>query len=299
MLHRALTFVRRVAHKADDDAIFFMAGAISFNVLVAFVPLALFVVGLSGFLVSARVADPGAALVDTIGSWLPAVQGDVELARSVEAAVERLLERRRSFTVVGATLLVWFSTRLVGTLRTALREVFDIAEGRGIVRGKLFDMQVVLVGGLLFGANLGITAALQTLRRLGVARLPLDAPTLTMLESSGAQVLAFGTIWLLFLGIYRYLPARRVPWRTALVAATFTAVLHELLKVGFGWYVTEIANYRSTYGNLLTVAILVFWIYYEAVGFILGGEVAQVWTMRRARRLQLAAGATGLRSDGH
>jgi len=63
--------------------------------------------------------------------------------------------------------------------------------------------------------------------------------------------------------------------------------------------VTEIANYRSTYGNLLTVAILVFWIYYEAVGFILGGEVAQVWTMRRARRLQLAAGATGLRSDGH
>ena len=71
------------------------------------------------------------------------------------------------------------------------------------------------------------------------------------------------------------------------MAATYTALLHELLKAGFGWYVTEVANYRTTYGNLITLAVLFFWIYYEAIGFILGGEVAQVWTMRRARRVQL------------
>jgi membrane protein len=289
--HRVLTFARRVFHKAEDDAIFFMAGAISFNVLVAFVPLTLFVVGLSGVLLSARVADPGAALVDTLASWLPAIQGDVELTRSVRSGVQGLLGQRRNFTVIGAVLLIWFSTRLVGTLRTALREVFDIAEGRGIIRGKLFDMQVVLVGGVLFGINIGITAVIEAAQRIGAARLDLDTPTLGLLESAGAQALAFVTIWFLFLGVYRYLPARRVPWRTALVAATFTAILHELLKVGFGWYVTEVANYRSTYGNLLTVAVLVFWIYYEALAFILGGEIAQVWTMRRARRLQRAAGA--------
>ena len=40
-------------------------------------------------------------------------------------------------------------------------------------------------------------------------------------------------------------------------------------------------------GNLVTLAVLFFWIYYEALGFILGGEVAQVWTMRRARRVQI------------
>ena len=61
----------------------------------------------------------------------------------------------------------------------------------------------------------------------------------------------------------------------------------ELLKLGFGWYVTEVANYRSTYGNLVSLAVIVLWIYYEAIGFILGGEVAQVWTMRKARRVQV------------
>lgn len=40
-LIRAGEFLRRVFQKADEDLIFFMAGAISFNLLVAFVPLLL------------------------------------------------------------------------------------------------------------------------------------------------------------------------------------------------------------------------------------------------------------------
>lgn len=45
---------------------------------------------------------------------------------------------------------------------------------------------------------------------------------------------------------------------------------------------TEIADYGSAFGNLATVAVLFFWIYYGAVVFILGGEVARVYTMRKA-----------------
>ena len=91
--------------------------------------------------------------------------------------------------------------------------------------------------------------------------------------------------WVLFFGLYRYLPARWTPLSISVVAATFTASVFELLKYGFGWYVTEIAFYGSTYGNLLTVAVLFFWIYYSAIVFILGGEIAQVWATLRAGRL--------------
>jgi membrane protein len=279
-----------VFQKAEDDAIFFMAGAISFNVLMAFVPLVVFTAGLSGLILSANVSDPAGALVTFVQDALPEIRGDVALTEQVRERVTALLDRREGFTAVGAVLLVWFSTRLAGTLRTALREVFDIGEGRDIVRGKLYDMQVVVAGGILFTVNLGVTAFLRTIQEFGYDALGFGPGTVTFLQTLSAQILAFLSIWVLFLGIYRYLPARRIPWRTALVAATFTALLHELLKEGFGWYVTEVANYRSTYGNLLTVAILFFWIYYEAIGFILGGEVAQVWTMRRARRVQRAAG---------
>lgn len=284
---RAGEFLRRVLQKADEDLIFFMAGAISFNMLVAFVPLLLFAVGVSGMVMSARFVDPSALVVDFLQRSLPATQGDLDLARAVRDQVTALLDQRRGFTVVGAGLLVWFSTRLVGTLRTALREIFDMPLGRSIIRGKLFDIQVVLVGGLLLLVNVGVTTGLQAAESYGVQLLGLEGEALSAFESLLAQGLAFGSIWVLFLGVYRYLPVRPIPWSTAVVAATFTAVLHELLKAGFGWYVTEVANYRTTYGNLITLAVLFFWIYYEAIGFILGGEVAQVWTMRRARRIQV------------
>ncbi len=280
-------FARRVVQKADEDLIFFMAGAISFNMLVAFVPLLLLAVGVTGMVVSARVVDPALMVVDFLQRSLPATQGDVDLARAVQEQVTTLLDQRRGFTLLGAGLLVWFSTRLVGTLRTALREIFDMPLGRSLWRGKLFDVQVVLVGGVLLVVNVGVTAALQAAESYGVELLGLEGPALGTFESLVAQGLAFGSIWVLFLGIYRYLPVRPIPWATAVVAATFTAVLHEVLKAGFGWYVTSVANYRTTYGNLLTLAVLFFWIYYEAIGFILGGEVAQVWTMRRARGSQV------------
>jgi hypothetical protein len=38
-------------------------------------------------------------------------------------------------------------------------------------------------------------------------------------------------------------------------------VSYELMKWGFGWYVTSVADFGSAYGNLTTVVVLLFWIY--------------------------------------
>ena len=283
---RVLDFSRRLYEKADQDAIFFMAGAISFNVLAALVPLFLFLTGLGGMFLEARFGDPTSVLVRLLVQNLPVIGGDFDFVTTVEAQIRRIIEGRRGLTLVGALLLIWFSTRLVGTLRTVLREVFDVAQERRIVAGKIFDAQVVVVGGMLFLVNIGITASLEAARDLGLDVLGLEPYAVSLVQQSFGQAIAFTSIWLLFLGVYRYLPARRIPWRTALIAATFASVLHEFLKVAFGFYATEVANYRTTYGNLLTLAVLFFWIYYEALVFILAGEFAQVWTMRRTLRVK-------------
>ncbi len=108
-----------------------------------------------------------------------------------------------------------------------------------------------------------------------------------------AALLAFASIWGLFALIYWYVPARRIQRRTAWLAATVMAVSYELMKWGFGWYATSVADYRSTYGNLTTLVVLFFWIYYASVVFILSGEIAQVYTMRKARKVQLQTALGG------
>ncbi len=81
-------------------------------------------------------------------------------------------------------------------------------------------------------------------------------------------------------------PTGRGAWPTALLAAVFTSTMFEIAKNVFTAYVAEF-NPGSIYtGTLYALVIVVFWVYYAAMIFILGGEVAQVYELRRVRRLQ-------------
>ena len=266
-----------------------MAGAITFNFLVALVPIFLLFVGISGFILTSRFPDPASSLLGILTENLPAVEGMGELVGGVEVVINTLLEDRASFSVVGFLVFLWIATRLVATLRVVLREVFDFSHGRGIVKGKIFDGFMVVVGGLLFVVNLGITVGLRAVEDYGLNLTGFGGAEPAFFRQASGQLLAFGSIWILFLLVYRYLPPRRIPMLMAVVAATFTGVLFEVSKSIFSWYVTSVADFRSAYGGLTSAAVLFFWIYYGAVVFILGGEVAQVFNIHRTRRIHRSA----------
>ncbi len=280
----AFDFLRRVWEKAGADDIFFLAGAIAFNVLVAFVPLVLATLGMAGFLVRQQQADPTGTLLHLVLKALPPLNPGQE--RYVETMLAGLLEKSTSFLSIGTLFLIWFATRLIGTLRSALKSVFDLASDRGIIAGKIFDIEMVFATGALFTLNLGITVAVEIVAGLGMNVLGLQLAYPGSFQRLYAEAVAFISIWVMFLLIYRFLPARRTGWAVSLVAASFTSILFEVLKQLFSWYVIHWANYSSTYGNLATLVVLGLWIYYSSVVFILGGEVAQVWAMKRIRQQQ-------------
>ena len=276
-------FLRRVTMKAEQDGIFFMAGAIAFNLIVAIVPLTLTALGIAGLVLQKQVADPSQVLFNLIFNSLPPVGEEFETYLTNQV-IEPLLNRSGGFIGFGALILIWVSTRLVGTLRFTLREVFDVGEDRNILKGKWFDIQMVIGASLLFAVSV-------------VANLILTTVTETGSEFLGVKPSAFGlqlflsfasaaALWVMFLLIYRFLPFRRIQWRTALVAASFTTFAFEVLRRVFAWYALNIANYSGTYANFLNLVILVFWMYWIGIAFIIGGEVGQVYSMRRIRRRQ-------------
>ena len=284
MAREVIDFSIRVFEKAGQDDIFFLAGAIAFNILLAAIPFLLLIVALIGYVLPQLFEDPQKAAVNYLVSILPASRALVSFARDF---IDGLIRERAQAGLVGLALFVWASTRLFGSLRSVMKSIFDLQEDRGVIGGKIFDMKMVLVSGILFLANTGITLGLEAVQTFGIEWLGIgEAAQLQAIRRAYAQLLAFLFTFLMFVLIYRYLPTRRIPWRISLVAATFTGVVWESLKGAFAWYVTHVASYASTYGTLATLVILVFWIYYSAVVFILGGEVAQVYELNRIRRRQ-------------
>ncbi len=284
--HRFREFVRRLAEKCDDDEIFFMAGSIAFNLILAIFPIMVLGIGIAGFVLAGFTdpTRPTQQVLDLLTTNLPQGAG-VDLTGLVEQLTAGLLSRRVGYTAAGAVFLFWVATRLSGSLRVALREIFDIGAKRHIVTAKLFDIGAVLVGFVLLTANLGVSIMIAATFDYSAAFFGLGGPNFGLAERLLGHAIAFVSIWILLFLLYRFMPARRISLRAAVIAATFTAISHESLKAGFSWYATEVANYGSTLGNLATVAVFFFWIYYESLVFILGGEIAQVSAMRKASRV--------------
>jgi membrane protein len=89
---------------------------------------------------------------------------------------------------------------------------------------------------------------------------------------------------------YKYASVRRLPWRTALLASTFTAVMFEIAKRVYGLYLAHFANLGGPSGNANIGAAVLFilWVYYTAIVFLLGGVVAETWELRTMQRRQRA-----------
>src|SRR5688500_6659512 len=280
-------YAKRVWDNAGEDNIFFLAGGVSFNILLAAIPFVLLLISALGYILDQTAADASSGVWIFIERLLPphAETPDAPLHK----LIDEIIAARGAVGLFGAIAFVWFSTRLFGSLRTVLAEIFDIEQERGIVQVKIFDMKITLLVSLLFAANavLSVFLTLSTSRGVSALSRFVVAPgVIGTLEFCAGWAIAFAVLVLMFFALYKFLPVRRVRWQAALLAAAFTSIMFEAAKYGFTAFL-ESFNPGSLYtGTLYVIVIMVTWVYYAAVIFILGGEVGQVYELRRVRRLQ-------------
>lgn len=285
-------YVVRVYEKADDDNIFVLASGLTFSILVAAVPFLFIVVSLISLTLERAAQSAGIEPVEQLRRYLDLIvpvigEGGAEGRNLPEEVISWVTSRGQAIGLISFVAFVWFSTRLFASIRAVLREVFDLRQSRGLIQGKIFDAEMVLVSSVLIILNIGITVVLNFAKARGFEFLGLSQEHIGLVERVSAQVTAFSFIFLLFLLLYKYVPARRVPWRMAVAAALFTAICWEILKFGFAVYLTQLADYRSIYGGIATLVVVVIWLYYLSIVFVLGAEVAQVHELRRVRRQQM------------
>jgi membrane protein len=283
-------YVRRVWDNAGEDNLPFLAGGIAFNILLAIVPFLFLLLAGLGYILEHSDEQSVAELWAVI-DWLlpPTFAGPDSPTRQIMNDVVRT---RGAVGVTAFVLFVWFSTRLFGSLRTVLGEVFDIEQDRGIISGKLFDIQITLVATLLFVIYTLLSAYLQAGTTRGVlllTQLGIRTDVMGRVEFVIASATAFIFIVAIFFALYKVLPNRRIRWQAAMIAALFTGTLFEVAKFLFTRYVTNLSAGTIYTGTLYAIVIVVFWVYYAALIFVLGGEVGQVYELRRVRRLQREA----------
>jgi len=283
----AQDYARRVWDNSAEDDIFFLASGVAFNIILAAIPFFLLLVSGLGYALNMSPAASLGNMSELLDRLLPPEYG---AARTfVDSLLVDLIRGRGRVGLYGAIGFLWFSTRLFGSLRSVLASVYDIEHERGIIAGKLFDVRVTIVSTLLVVAYTALSAYLAMARNRGaqfLVDLGVEPHTMSTLVYTAGRMLAFIVIGLMFFSFYKYLPSRRIRVQKAVVSATVAGVLLELAKAAFRVYIDRF-NPGSFYtGALAAFVIVMLWIYYVALIFVIGGEIGQVYELRRVRRLQ-------------
>jgi membrane protein len=275
--------VRRTVEAAAEDNVAFLASAVSFDLLLTTIPFAVLLLGAVGYIVAHQTAVQQVDVATLLEQVLPVAGLGPAALVELERLLENLAEQRASLTLLGIPVFLWFSTRLFAGLRASLNEVFDTDETRSLPLRKAIDLGVVLLTCLLLVVNGYLLA---TVARVEAA---LEAtPFLAWMYRFAAHVLSAGVSVTVFFIVFKLLPSRRIHWRTALFAALFCAVAFEAAKRLYALYLTRFATFDTLVSNANIVAFVLFlvWIYYMALVFLLGGEIAETYDLIRMRRRQ-------------
>jgi membrane protein len=289
-----------VLQAADESHLPFLASAVTFDALLAAIPfLLLLIIGLTFIaehLTGARNTDP----LLMFHRFLPphVTTGGSDPFAVVENLLARITRNRGAISLYAAPAFVWFSTRLFGSLRTSLNDIFDTAvrpprQRNPVVAyllSKARDTAMVLATLMLFLANTLLSTGLAIAQERGAAALTRFPFLVSTAGRLLGELLTIVFSISLFFIVYKYASVRKLRWRTALLASAFSAIAFEVAKRLYAIYLTDFASFKGSGGDATIGAIVLFviWIHYTALVFLLGGVVAETWELRRMQRRQRA-----------
>ncbi len=263
---KPVRLIVRVFHELGEDDASHMAASVSYYAVLSLFPLVLALSAIIGWMAGSESQQD--QLVDFIVANLP---GSEQFVRDSVEATERFRETLGIVAVVG---LLWSASAVFGSITRVINRAWDVRGNPPFYKNKPRQLAMALGVGFLFVVSITLTSVLQW-----ATSIEVDGQTVNSLL--GGQVFAIILrlpalliSFAIFLAIYKYLPNTRTYWRYIWPGALVTAVLFELGKSLFLWYLENFAQFEQLYGNVASVIVLMIWTYFCAFILIIGAELS-------------------------
>jgi len=172
-----------------------------------------------------------------------------------------------SLSIFGIIGLLITITALLTTMEESFNDIWRIKKRRTHFARFMTFWSLLTLSPLLLGASISITSYF--------AALPMIHDVTE--NTSVFQHIPFLIPWIIsslaMTALYISLPNTSVHIRSAIIAGLIAGAFFEVSKLGFTFYVTELANYEKLYGTLGTLPIFLIWIYLTWVIVLFGAEI--------------------------
>ena len=261
---------KRVYDKFAEDEMTVYAAQVSFFIILSVVPFIMLLLTAVQMIPSIS----NARFMELIVGLVPVDY------KSLAFRVVNDLSLKSPATMISVTAItaLWSAGRGMFSVARGLNRVNGHGEKRWYVINRLICSGYTIVFILVCILSLGLLVFGNMIQAFMVSRFPIIADVTT-------HIINFRALWALmiliifFLGIYTFVPDKRLKLKDQLPGAVFSTVGWMAFSFAFSLYFNHIGgkNYSYMYGSLTAIVLLLLWLYFCMCILFFGAEINYFW----------------------
>jgi membrane protein len=263
----------QAANAYSEDRCSILAASLSYYALLSIFPLMLFLIS-----IASSFFPPDRVVRDVSGFFAANFPSSTNFLRT---SLEQIVRLRGATTLAAAVGFLWSASGVFDIIQLSINRAFRVQRPRPVWRQRLISLLMVFSVSLLFGISLALTTAIRlAVQYRWIVRHSLWSDAL---PTVGAIILSTAVFGLL----YRYIPFDpAIRWRDVWLGAVLAALLWEIAKLAFTWYITNYALLNLVYGSVGAIIAIMLWGYITAVIMLFCAEFNAVRAGARLRAKQ-------------
>lgn len=267
-------YLKRLYEKFDKDQIWFLSSGVSFSILWVVIPTLLIFLGILGFYFDKVNAVQ--KINEYINQALPvSFQMKDQLIETISNKAFEISQNAWITTIIGLFGVFWAMSSMFSYMRDALNRIFDVKESLNFFKGKLRDFALLLIIIVLFSFTTIVTSV-QQINNDFIKFVFSSLSSVVTSSSIFLFMLPFIVSYVMFFFLYRFVPHYKIPTSSLLFGTLIAALLYELLKYAFAYYILHLSNYTAVYGAYAAIVVFMLWIYLLSLIFCTGAALSKI-----------------------
>lgn len=252
-----------------------MSSGVSFSILWVIIPTLLVFLGILGFYFDKT--DALHKINDYINQALPIdFDAKEKFLETISTKAFELSQNAWITITIGLFGVFWAMSSMFSYMRDALNRIFEVKESLSFFKGKLRDFILLLIIIILFS----FTTLFTSIQQIDNEFLKFILSSLSTVITSHSLfliLLPFMISYIMFFFLYRFVPHYKIPTKAILFGTLISAILYEILKYVFAYYILNFSNYNMIYGAYGAFVIFMLWVYVISLIFCTGAEIGKIY----------------------
>ena len=261
--------VKRTIAEFKEDNLTDSAAALTYYAVLSIFPALIALVSIVGL-----VGDPKTvtnALTDFVSSIGPASAVD-----TFKGPIEEITSSRGTagiLLIVGIASALWTASGYVGAFMRASNVIYEVEEGRSLIKLRPLQLLVTLVLVLLLALVLvALVLTGEVANQVGSA-VGLGGTAITVWNIAKWPVLLVMVLFMIALLYYSSPNAKLRGFKWVTPGSVLAVVVWLVASAAFAFYVANFGSYNKTYGALGGVVVFLVWLWITNVAILLGAEL--------------------------